>query len=467
MKSYRRSLSSIFVSINILIILLLTFSIVAGVFRITYEWSNGVTQDAADLVEEILADEYPGTASLQEFTARDFELLSGKLLDKYPHRLRFIRFKVENELLYETLLSIPEYEIPSGVLKWTAEFLFSVAKLRPEKEEGEIQSLEGGLLGTIEVHTVPLLGYRNTTNFDRIITKSLIVGIILALIFSIIISITASKKISGESGVFASQLTELAAGSRTVSFLSSSTEEMKSAADAADKLQSELKLKEELQQKWLQDIVHDLRNPVSALHLQFEAVKDGVLVMDEKRVNLLSNEVRRIDEMIAELSELTRIRSEVYTTVSEIFSLQEFLVELEGRFTAVADGKDISLKVEIKDDVGDIEFNRQDLTRIMNNLIINAINNSAENQTVKIFAATVEAVSGKTRIVIGTENNGFINEDDLPYLFDRLYRSLNSGYEGSGLGLAISKALTEKNNGTLTVRNTEYGTVVFEVHLNH
>jgi len=94
----------------------------------------------------------------------------------------------------------------------------------------------------------------------------------------------------------------------------------------------------------------------------------------------------------------------------------------------------------------------------VNNLLDNASRHSPPRGTVEVHV-------GPDGVTVRDHGSG-VDEQDLPYLFDRFYRGTNSrGSQGSGLGLAIVRQVTEQHGGTASVANAPDGGAVFTLAL--
>jgi signal transduction histidine kinase len=111
---------------------------------------------------------------------------------------------------------------------------------------------------------------------------------------------------------------------------------------------------------------------------------------------------------------------------------------------------------------GSVACVRQDIARLLDNLISNALHHSPDGSTV-----TVAARARGHRLVLEIADQGRgIPGDELPYIFDRFYRARSAdGTRGSGLGLAIVKAIAEAHGGSVDVESTVGSGTTFRVEL--
>lgn len=109
----------------------------------------------------------------------------------------------------------------------------------------------------------------------------------------------------------------------------------------------------------------------------------------------------------------------------------------------------MDFEVSMPDSPVFIDIDQDKYTRIINNLMQNVMNHSQATE-IKIKINIKE-----TQVFISIEDNGVgIDEDDLPYIFDRHYKcDRGRSKKGSGLGLAIVKQMVEKMNGKIEVKS--------------
>jgi signal transduction histidine kinase len=115
-------------------------------------------------------------------------------------------------------------------------------------------------------------------------------------------------------------------------------------------------------------------------------------------------------------------------------------------FDARAVEKHIRFELELAD-VGDLEVDPQRLREVLNNLINNAIRYSPAEGTIKVGLAEAGSGPEKEALIFVEDNGPGIESTDLPHIFDRFYKSSDSG--GMGLGLSIAKFIVEAHGGKI------------------
>ncbi|MDX6368696.1 MAG: hypothetical protein QOG93_198, partial [Gaiellaceae bacterium] len=111
---------------------------------------------------------------------------------------------------------------------------------------------------------------------------------------------------------------------------------------------------------------------------------------------------------------------------------------------------------------GGLSCARQDIERLLDNLIENALRHTPSGSSVTMAARA----RGRRLIIEVSDQGGGIPSDELPYIFDRFYRARSSdGTRGSGLGLAIVKAIAESHEGEVSVESKAGVGTTFRVEL--
>lgn len=130
----------------------------------------------------------------------------------------------------------------------------------------------------------------------------------------------------------------------------------------------------------------------------------------------------------------------------------KFADDVSSRFVLLAEKKNIKFSVE-KKCAEDFEFQADPLLlmRCVSNLLQNAFQYTAEDGEVTLCIEE----QAENRVKISVLNTGAISEEDIPHVFDRLYRGDRSrSTAGSGLGLSIAQAIASLHGGKIEVRNT-------------
>ena len=240
------------------------------------------------------------------------------------------------------------------------------------------------------------------------------------------------------------------------------------------------RLKESTEEKILMDkenkelisnISHDLKTPITAVKGYVEGIMDGVADTPEKMdryVRTIYNKTNEMDHLINELTFYSKIDTNriPYTfsklNVEDYFSdcAEEVGLELETR------GIQLCYANYVDKDVLVIADGEQ-IRRVIHNIISNAIKYMDKQNGMKgIIQIRVKDVGDFVQVEIEDNGKG-IAAKDLPYIFDRFYRtdvSRNSSKGGSGIGLSIVRKILEDHGGKVWATSREgIGTIMYFV----
>lgn len=229
----------------------------------------------------------------------------------------------------------------------------------------------------------------------------------------------------------------------------------------ASRLQ-EAKEKEEDLEQMRRDLVagasHDLRTPLASLRAMMEAMSDGVVDDQETIERYLEQsqaEVARMTVMIDDLFELAQMDAGNQKLDLMTASIKDLISDTLGSFAIRAEVKKIDLTGTVSEDVDLVWMAPDQIGRVLNNLVENALRYTEENEKVEITAK----INGDRVLVNVIDSGPGISAENIPLIFDRFYRVEKSrsreGFEsgGTGLGLTIAKGIIEAHGGDIWVES--------------
>ena len=208
-------------------------------------------------------------------------------------------------------------------------------------------------------------------------------------------------------------------------------------------------------------ISHDLRTPLAGLRAMAEALEDGMATDPTRYYTRIRAEVERLSGMVGDLFELSRIQAGVLCLVPARMSVYDLVGDAIAGADALARQHGVSLVGHGVEPVP-VEVDGREMTRVLANLLVNAIHRTPADGTVAV-AAHREADSV---VVSVTDGCGGIPPEELPRVFETGWRGTDARTPpaGAGLGLAIVRGIVEAHHGRAAVRNVPGG-CRFEVRL--
>ncbi len=215
---------------------------------------------------------------------------------------------------------------------------------------------------------------------------------------------------------------------------------------------TELKKLEKARKDFVANVSHELKTPVTSLKGFTETLLSGAIEdkeLSKKFITIISKESDRLESLIYDLLELSKIEDSQFQLNWQKVDLEEMIEDVKVMLEEPARKKNIDLKVKITG-TPFIEGDPLRLKQIIINLMNNAIAYTPEDGVV-----TVRVREQTETVVVEVEDTGIgMNKKELPRVFERFYRvdrarSRNSG--GTGLGLAIVKHLAEAHKAKVDV----------------
>jgi signal transduction histidine kinase len=208
-------------------------------------------------------------------------------------------------------------------------------------------------------------------------------------------------------------------------------------------------------------ISHDLRSPLAGLRAMAEALEDGIAEDPARYHRQIRGEVERLSGMVGDLFELSRIQAGSLTLSPTRMSVYDLVSDAIAGADALANERGVRLADEGVEQVP-VEVDGKEMTRVLANLLVNAIHRTPADGTVAVGA---RRDAGGVVLSV-TDGCGGIPADDLPRVFDTGWRGTNARTPpgGAGLGLAIVRGIVEAHKGRAAVRNVPGG-CRFEVTL--
>ena len=225
-----------------------------------------------------------------------------------------------------------------------------------------------------------------------------------------------------------------------------------------EKLEDDIKKLKKLEivrSEFLGNVSHELRTPIFSLQGMLETLLNGAI--DDRNVNRdfvqrALNNTQRLNALLGDLIEISRIESGEMKMSFRYFPLNEFLEQVVSEMNHSAEQKNVSLRLEIQTVSPEVYGDKERLKQALVNLIDNAIKYNKPNGVVTV----TYSLKDKNAIVIVKDTGVGIEQEHLPRIFERFYRvdkerSREAG--GTGLGLAIVKHIIEAHGSKVEVQS--------------
>jgi two-component system sensor histidine kinase ChvG len=200
------------------------------------------------------------------------------------------------------------------------------------------------------------------------------------------------------------------------------------------------------------DVSHEIKNPLASLRSAVGTMR--VAKRDDQREKLLDvieHDVRRLDRLVSDISNASRLDSELVKEEEEEFNLSKTLANLSEYLGEQAKKRGVDFITDLPADPIVVRGLEGRLAQVFVNLITNAVSFCEEGDAVRVWARRRE-----NRVLIVVEDTGpGIPEQALTKVFKRFYseRPVAQFGDHSGLGLAISKQIVEAHGGVIWAEN--------------
>lgn len=227
-------------------------------------------------------------------------------------------------------------------------------------------------------------------------------------------------------------------------------DELRTLADTIDGMLDRLDQAFRTERALVEDVSHELRNPVAVVQANVEAVLADDRATPQERAHALaviSRATSRMSRLLEDLLATARRRSGSFA--DQKVDLQNFVTEVVDEHRLFAEERPLQVITRLSP--GPVVYaDPESLARAVANLLSNAIRLAPEDSELTIASGST---GGWAWVAVRDHGPG-IAEDDQQRVFDRFRRAENGGRRGSGLGLAIARQIVESHEGKLALFST-------------
>ncbi|OAH58630.1 histidine kinase [Domibacillus aminovorans] len=299
--------------------------------------------------------------------------------------------------------------------------------------------------------------FKNTEDVETFVSqlnRHFLLASMLILFFMSITIFLLSKALTRPLIIMKEATAKLSKGDFSVSIPLRSNDELGELAKSIQTLANDLNYLKQERNEFLASISHELRTPLTYIKGYADIAKRTDLEFQERTqyLNIIHEESERLNHLLEELFNLAKMDQNTFSIAKERVHLYPFLHSIYKKFLPAFENKNIQLQFNCDNDLF-VDLDPARFEQVILNLLDNALKYSKEGTVVSIEAFKTE---DNVQIALSDQGMG-IPREEMPYIFDRLYRvekSRSRETGGYGLGLAIAKQVVEIHGGTISVESS-------------
>ena len=329
-----------------------------------------------------------------------------------------------------------------------------VQTLNPPRLSGSAQLLVGRITADGSYTVLVTTSLVHVTEAGKVLSTVLPLAAALIFAFSMSAAWLFSEWFTKPLRALSGAARQVAQGNYAVHVDSVRNDELGDLAQEFNHMAKEVQHASQMQRDLLANVSHDLRTPLTLIKGYAETVRD--LTGDDKKhrdeqMNIIVDETDRLTALVSSVMELSKVTSGALKCEKVHFDMGQLCDEVSERYDAVCAQNGWQLKLEIPDEELPVCADPDMMQRALHNLLGNAMHHIGEDG---IFVLRALRCPEGVRVEVEDHGPG-ISAEDLPYIFDRYYRSRSdAGKQGTGLGLSITKAIFQQHGFRFGVHST-------------
>jgi len=301
---------------------------------------------------------------------------------------------------------------------------------------------------------------------------SLIIGAIIALVFSKIITrpIIKLNDVAYKMAALdfshkyeVSSNDEIGELGKTINYLSDKLDTTITELNTVnEKLKKDIEKErslEKMRKEFVSNVSHELKTPISLVYGYAEGLKDNVVKDEETKkfyCDVIIDEADKMGKLVKDLLDLSQLESGQFSLDSGRVDINGLVKKAIEKYSPILKGKNINIIVETMEEGLNIEGDMARIEQVIVNFINNGINHIDESRILKV---SVREIEGKARVSVFNSGNA-IPEEEMDKIWESFYKvdkARTRKYGGTGLGLSIVKRILELHKGSFGVSNLDKG----------
>ena len=301
-------------------------------------------------------------------------------------------------------------------------------------------------------------------NFAQQIRQN--IALILASLFALmlVITIPLSRHFLKPIAKLKDAIVLLNQGQLTTRVKVNRNDEIATLARNLNDLAATLEQNESSRKRWIADIAHELRTPLSILKGELEAFEDGIRVLNLDNLASIHEEVNHLQKLISDLNELNNSEIGTLNYHKQNLDIIELIKQNVARHQYLFEQNQLNFVLNAPSQELSVWADETRLNQLLDNLLTNSVKYTDRPGELTL---SVEKQTNSVEITLEDSAPGVPNEA-LEQLFDHLFRVENSRNRktgGLGIGLALAKNIVHAHQGEITARNSQLGGLAIVIKL--